>query len=140
MVGVIARDLVIARGRACVRLGTLWVWYAGPRVHGIFSHVRARRRRGNLVGGVRSYEKIVTLRMNRKFILECMRTEYPELVKELTRQHFGITVVKEEGGAAHIVRGCTTVGARYSCVIHVQRCAVWIWNGETRCVFIRLYV
>ena len=138
MVGVIARDLVIARGRACVRLGTLWC--AGPRVHGIFSHVRARRRRGNLVGGVRSYEKIVTLRMNRKFILECMRTEYPELVKELTRQHFGMTVVKEEGGAAHTVRGCTTVGARYSCVIHVQRCAVWIWNGETRCVFIRLYV
>ena len=78
--------------------------------------------------------------MNRKFILECMRTEYPELVKELTRQHFGMTVVKEEGGAAHTVRGCTTVGARYSCVIHVQRCAVWIWNGETRCVFIRLYV
>ena len=39
--------------------------------------------------------------MNRKFILECMRTEYPELVKELTRQHFGMTVVKEEGGAAH---------------------------------------
>jgi hypothetical protein len=102
MVGVIARDLVIARGRACVRrmvrLGTLWC--AGPRVHGIFSHVRARRRRGNLVGGVRSYEKIVTLRMNRKFILECMRTEYPELVKELTRQHFGMTVVKEEGGSS----------------------------------------
>ena len=103
MVGVIARDLVITRGRACVRLmvrlGTLWC--ADPRVHGIFSHVRARRRRGNLVGGVtRSYEKIVTLRMNRKFILECMRTEYPELVKELTRQHFGMTVVKEEGGSS----------------------------------------
>ena len=46
------------------------------------------------------YEKIVTLRMNRKFILECMRTEYPELVKELTRQHFGMTVVKEEGGSS----------------------------------------
>jgi len=73
--------------------------------------------------------------MNRKFILECMRTEYPELVKELTRQHFGMTVVKEQR-----IRGCTTVGARYSCVIHVQRSAVWIWNGETRCVFIRLYV
>ena len=72
----------------------------GPRVHGIFSHVRARRRRGNLVGGVtRSYEKIVTLRMNHKF-MECMRTEYPELVKELTRQHFGTTVVKEEGGSS----------------------------------------
>ena len=98
MVGVIARDLVIARGRACVPLGTLWC--AGPRVHGIFSHVRARRRRGILVGGVRSYEKIVTLRMNRKFILECMRTEYPELVKELTRQHFGMTVVKEERGSS----------------------------------------
>ena len=102
MVGVIARDLVIARGRACVRLmvrlGRLWC--AGPRVHGIFSHVRARRRRGNLVGGVtRSYEKIVTLRMNHKF-MECMRTEYPELVKELTRQHFGTTVVKEEGGSS----------------------------------------
>ena len=38
------------------------------------------------------------------------------------------------------IRGCATVGARYSCVIHVQRCAVWIWNGETRCVFLRLYV
>ena len=66
----------------------------------LYSHVRARRRRGNLVGGLRSYEKIVTLRMNRKFILECMRTEYPELVKELTRQHFGMTVVKEEGGSS----------------------------------------
>ena len=40
-------------------------------------------------------EKVVTLRMNRKF-MECMRTEYPELVKTLTRQHFGMTVVKED--------------------------------------------
>ena len=96
MVGVIARDLVIARGCAC---GS--AWYVVVCWDGIFSHVRARRRRGNLVGGVtRSNEKIVTLRMNRKFILECMRTEYPELVKELTRQHFGMTVVKEEGGSS----------------------------------------
>ena len=51
-VGAIARDLLIARGRSCVRLGSLWC--AGPRVHGIFSHARARRRRGNLVGGVRA--------------------------------------------------------------------------------------
>ena len=35
---------------------------------------------------------------------------------DLTRQHFGMTVVKEEVGGR--IRGCTTVDARYSCVIH----------------------
>ena len=40
-------------------------------------------------------EKLITLRMNRDF-MEFMRTEYPEAVKALTRQHFGMSPIEEE--------------------------------------------
>ena len=50
---------------------------------------------GNTLLGDDEIEKVVTLRMNRDF-MELIRAEYPELVKQLTKQHFGMTLVKEE--------------------------------------------
>ena len=51
--------------------------------------------KGNTLLDDDEIEKLVILRMNREF-MEFMRTEYPEMVLKLTRQTFGMTVVKEE--------------------------------------------
>ena len=52
---------------------------------------------GNTLLGDDEIEKVVTLRMNRDF-MELMRKEYPEMVMQLTRQHFRMTLVEEEPG------------------------------------------